>query len=220
MLSDMAFCLQQKSNIVGDSLEIDLEGMAEPFTREKLQLSVLRIENFVEITGIQASFNDDCLLLIPTRYNFPTLDAAFVIKIGGITGLVTFQATVAPEHPFLPHVVANLVCHLGRNEMPSQLKVWHVFVLKEEEKYQHFKCTGCAPVTLQLKPSSEQSAEKSLGLAEGTSSEQSEDTSSEQADNTSSEQAEETSPVQSVTVETVFWKTLWKNKRKVQRAGV
>ncbi len=103
-----------------------------------IELMLQGEEHFSKITDLtDTSLSSQDILISPDRFNFGCFDAAS----GEVNTLITLQATTSDSHSFKPSFVAELVEQLaGGSTIPSNLKIWHVFVLESIEQYNQFKC--------------------------------------------------------------------------------
>ncbi len=118
---------------------------------KSIQLLLQGEEHFAEIKNLtETSLASKDILLSPDRFNFGCFDAAIVLFSGEDNTLITLQATISSSHSFKPEYVAELVQHLRKGKhIPSNLKVWHVFVLEGLEQYNRFECPDMQTVIIQ-----------------------------------------------------------------------
>jgi hypothetical protein len=118
--------------------------------QKAIQLLFKGEDHFAEIKDIRGtSLASEDMLISPGRFNFACFDAAVVMYSGEKDTLITLQATTSPSHSFKPNYVAELVKHLSNGRpIPSNLKVWHVFVLENIEQYKKFQCPDMEPVII------------------------------------------------------------------------
>jgi hypothetical protein len=107
-------------------------------------------EHFAEIADLtETSLASKDILISPDRFNFGCFDAAVVLFSGEANTLITLQATTSESHSFKPYFVAELIQHLAQGKtIPSNLKVWHVFVLENIEQFNRFHCPDKQRVTI------------------------------------------------------------------------